>query len=75
MLPEGGNVTCTVHHKPLQTPVSAVKTVDGASDAATAGTYTLNYTCTPGPDGQGSSTGKITVDADRKSTRLNSSHW
>ena len=65
VLPEGGNVTCTVHHhnKPVQTPVSAAKIVDGASDAATAGSYWLSYTCTPGPDGQGTSTGRISVDA------------
>ena len=63
VLREGRNVTCVVHQKPQQTPVSAVKTVDGASDAATAGSYTLSYTCTPGPDGTGTSTGRITVDA------------
>ena len=63
VLREGRNVTCVVHQKPQQTPVSAVKTVDGASDAATAGSYTLSYTCTPGPDGMGTSTGRITVDA------------
>ena len=63
VLREGRNVTCVVHQKPQQTPISAVKTVDGASDAATAGSYALSYTCTPGPDGKGSSTGKITVDA------------
>ena len=70
VLPEGGNVTCTVHHKPLQTPVSAAKTVDGASDAATAGSYWLSYTCTPGPDGQGTSTGRISVDAKGKAADL-----
>ena len=63
VLGEGKNVTCVVHQKPQQTPVSAVKSVDGASDAATAGSYSLSYTCTPGPDGKGASTGKITVDA------------
>lgn len=63
VLGEGKNVTCVVHQKPQQTPVSAVKSVDGASDAATAGSYSLSYTCTPGPDGKGTSTGKITVDA------------
>ncbi|TFH51527.1 peptidase [Actinomyces viscosus] len=63
VLKEGRNVTCTVHQKPVQTPVSAAKTVDGASDAATADSYSLTYTCTPGPDGQGTSTGKIAVDA------------
>ena len=63
VLREGRNVTCVVHQKPQQTPISAVKTIDGASDAATAGSYSLSYTCTPGPDGKGASTGKITVDA------------
>ena len=63
VLGEGKNVTCVVHQKPQQTPVSAVKSVEGASDAATAGSYSLSYTCTPGPDGKGASTGKITVDA------------
>ena len=63
VLREGRNVTCVVHQKPLQTPVSAAKTVDGASDAATAGSYSLSYSCTPGPDGKGTSTGRISVDA------------
>ena len=63
VLREGRNVTCVVHQKPQQTPISAVKTIDGASDAATAGSYSLSYTCTPGPDGKATSTGKITVDA------------
>ena len=63
VLGEGRNVTCVVHQKPQQTPVSAVKSVEGASDAATAGSYSLSYTCTPGPDGKGTSTGKIAVDA------------
>ncbi|MEG8105879.1 peptidase [Actinomyces oris] len=63
VLGEGRNVTCVVHQKPQQTPVSAVKTVDGASDAATAGSYSLSYTCTPGPGGKAISAGKITVDA------------
>ena len=63
VLREGRNVTCVVHQKPQQTPISAVKSIDGASDAATAGSYSLSYTCTPGPDGKGASTGKITVDA------------
>ncbi|OMG12333.1 peptidase [Actinomyces naeslundii] len=63
VLREGRNVTCVVHQKPQQTPISAVKSIDGASDAATAGSYSLSYTCTPGPDGKATSTGKITVDA------------
>ncbi|QCT32304.1 peptidase [Actinomyces sp. oral taxon 171 str. F0337] len=70
VLGEGRNVTCAVHQKPLQTPVSAVKTVDGASDAATAGSYALSYTCTPGPDGKATSTGRITVDAKGSAVNL-----
>ncbi len=70
VLGEGKNVTCVVHQKPQQTPVSAVKSVEGASDAATAGSYSLSYTCTPGPDGKGTSTGKITVDAKGNAANL-----
>ena len=70
VLREGRNVTCVVHQKPQQTPISAVKTIDGASDAATAGSYSLSYTCTPGPDGKATSTGKITVDAKGNATDL-----
>ena len=70
VLREGRNVTCVVHQKPQQTPISAVKTIDGASDAATAGSYSLSYTCTPGPDGKGASTGKITVDAQGNAANL-----
>ena len=70
VLREGRNVTCVVHQKPQQTPISAVKTIDGASDAATAGSYSLSYTCTPGPDGKGTSTGKITVDAQGNAANL-----
>ena len=70
VLREGRNVTCVVHQKPQQTPISAVKSIDGASDAATAGSYSLSYTCTPGPDGKATSTGKITVDAKGNATDL-----
>ncbi|WP_167145503.1 SpaA isopeptide-forming pilin-related protein [Actinomyces sp. ZJ308] len=74
VLGEGRHVTCTVHQKPLQTPVSADKTVDGASDAATAGSYSLSYSCTPGPDGRGTSTGRISVDAKGGAVDLPAQH-
>lgn len=64
VLSEGKNVTCVVHHKPLKTPVGITKTVDGASDRATAPSYALSYSCTPGPDGKGTATGTVKALAD-----------
>ncbi|GGO96384.1 SpaA isopeptide-forming pilin-related protein [Actinomyces gaoshouyii] len=69
-LPEGAEVTCTVRHKTTTTPVSAVKSVAGASDGAALTDYALNYTCAPGADGAAKAEGTVRVGSDGASIAL-----
>lgn len=70
VLPEGKDVTCTIHHKTTTTPVSAVKSVKGASDGAVLTDYALNYTCTPGADGAAKEEGTVRAGGDGASVAL-----
>ncbi|WP_196717326.1 DUF5979 domain-containing protein [Actinomyces trachealis] len=63
VLEEGKPAVCTVHHKTDTTPVSATKTVTGASDAANKTSYTLAYSCTPAGGGT-PVTGTVQAKAD-----------